>query len=141
MVFVGASAALAAHAFSRSAGRAANLSVVAADVRAARIAPPAVVVVGEVVAMRDALSWYETKPLFGWRNFLVGTVLGLAPGVITTSVFIDRAIAAIREPAPATFAILAVIVAAIVALAWAIRRILRARGDIPRTPPVVMHGS
>jgi uncharacterized membrane protein YdjX (TVP38/TMEM64 family) len=77
----------------------------------------------------------------GWRNFLIGTVLGLAPGVITTSVFIDRAIAAIREPAPATFAALAVIVAAIVALAWAIRRLLRARGSGPRTPAVVMHGS
>jgi uroporphyrinogen III methyltransferase/synthase len=44
-----------------------TLDNVAADVRAARIAPPAVVVVGEVVTMRDALSWFETKPLFGWR--------------------------------------------------------------------------
>ena len=77
----------------------------------------------------------------GWRNFLIGTVLGLAPGVITTSVFIDRAIAAIREPTPATFAALALIVIAIVALAWAIRRMLRARGARPRTPAVVMHGS
>jgi len=77
----------------------------------------------------------------GWRNFLIGTVLGLAPGVITTSVFIDRAIAAIREPAPATFAILAVIVAAIFALAWAIRRILRARGAASRPPAVIVHGS
>ncbi len=34
---------------------------------AARIAPPAVVVVGDVVGLRDALSWFETKPLFGWR--------------------------------------------------------------------------
>ncbi|HEY2816408.1 MAG TPA: VTT domain-containing protein [Casimicrobiaceae bacterium] len=77
----------------------------------------------------------------GWRNFLIGTVLGLAPGVITTSVFVDRAIAAIREPTPETFAVLAVIVTAIVALAWAIRRILRARGGGPRAPAVVMHGS
>ncbi len=44
-----------------------TLAAVAADVRAARIHEPAVVVVGEVVAMRDALSWFETKPLFGWR--------------------------------------------------------------------------
>ncbi len=33
----------------------------------AGIAPPAVTVVGQVVAMREALSWFETKPLFGWR--------------------------------------------------------------------------
>ena len=28
---------------------------------------PAIAVVGEAVAARDALSWFETKPLFGWR--------------------------------------------------------------------------
>ena len=44
-----------------------TLDRAAADVRAARIAPPAVVVVGDVVGLRDALSWFETKPLFGWR--------------------------------------------------------------------------
>ena len=45
------------------------LERVAADVRSARlgdISSP-LVVVGEVVAMRDRLSWFETKPLFGWR--------------------------------------------------------------------------
>jgi len=44
-----------------------DLENIAADARAARMAPPAVTVVGDVVAMRDALSWFETKPLFGWR--------------------------------------------------------------------------
>jgi uroporphyrinogen III methyltransferase / synthase len=44
-----------------------TLEHIAADARAARMAPPAVIVVGDVVAMRDALSWFETKPLFGWR--------------------------------------------------------------------------
>jgi uroporphyrinogen III methyltransferase/synthase len=44
-----------------------TLEHIAADARAARMAPPAVTVVGEVVAMRRALSWFETKPLFGWR--------------------------------------------------------------------------
>jgi uroporphyrinogen III methyltransferase/synthase len=44
-----------------------TLDRVAAEVRAAKITPPAVVVVGEVVGLRDALSWFETKPLFGWR--------------------------------------------------------------------------
>ena len=40
---------------------------IAVDARAARMAPPAVTVVGDVVGLRDALSWFETKPLFGWR--------------------------------------------------------------------------
>ena len=29
--------------------------------------PPAIVVVGAVVDLRDTLWWFETKPLFGWR--------------------------------------------------------------------------
>ena len=44
-----------------------TLANVAADARAARMEAPAVTVIGEVVSMRDALSWFETKPLFGWR--------------------------------------------------------------------------
>ncbi|KAA1419521.1 bifunctional uroporphyrinogen-III C-methyltransferase/uroporphyrinogen-III synthase [Nocardioides humilatus] len=44
-----------------------TLERIAADARAARIAPPAIAVVGQVVDLRSALSWFETKPLFGWR--------------------------------------------------------------------------
>ncbi len=44
-----------------------TLEHVGADVRAARLAPPAVIVVGKVVDLRETLSWFETKPLFGWR--------------------------------------------------------------------------
>ncbi len=44
-----------------------TLRNVAAEARAASIESPAVTVIGEVVSMREALSWFETKPLFGWR--------------------------------------------------------------------------
>ncbi|WP_341230881.1 uroporphyrinogen-III synthase [Nocardioides salarius] len=44
-----------------------TLADIGADARAARMAPPAVVVVGKVVDLRETLSWFETKPLFGWR--------------------------------------------------------------------------
>ena len=44
-----------------------TLEHIAADARAARMAPPAVTVIGEVVDLRETLSWFETKPLFGWR--------------------------------------------------------------------------
>jgi uroporphyrinogen III methyltransferase/synthase len=44
-----------------------TLERIAADARAARMSPPAVTVVGEVVDLRETLSWFETKPLFGWR--------------------------------------------------------------------------
>ena len=50
----------------------ARLGSVAADLKAAGVSPltangPAVAVVGEGVAAQRTLSWYETKPLFGWR--------------------------------------------------------------------------
>ena len=44
-----------------------TLEHIAADARAARMAPPAITVVGKVVDLRETLSWFETKPLFGWR--------------------------------------------------------------------------
>ena len=44
-----------------------TLGEIAEDARAAQMTPPAIVVVGPVVDLREALSWFETKPLFGWR--------------------------------------------------------------------------
>jgi uroporphyrinogen III methyltransferase / synthase len=48
------------------------LGTVAADLKAAGVSPltahgPAVAVVGAGVTSQRALSWFETKPLFGWR--------------------------------------------------------------------------
>jgi uroporphyrinogen III methyltransferase/synthase len=39
----------------------------AVEREASGISPTAVAVVGDVVRLRDRLSWWETKPLFGWR--------------------------------------------------------------------------
>ncbi|CAI9400087.1 uroporphyrinogen-III synthase [Nocardioides sp. T2.26MG-1] len=44
-----------------------TLERIGADARAARMTPPAITVVGNVVDLRETLSWFETKPLFGWR--------------------------------------------------------------------------
>jgi uroporphyrinogen III methyltransferase/synthase len=44
-----------------------TLDRVAADVRAAELKAPAIVVIGDLVEQRENLSWFETKPLFGWR--------------------------------------------------------------------------
>ena len=44
-----------------------TLEHIAADARAARMSPPAITVIGNVVNLRETLSWFETKPLFGWR--------------------------------------------------------------------------
>lgn len=37
------------------------------DLKAARLDGPYVLTVGTALAMRSRLSWFETKPLFGWR--------------------------------------------------------------------------
>ncbi len=49
-----------------------TLGSIAADLKAAGVSlltahGPAVAVVGEGAAVQPALSWFETKPLFGWR--------------------------------------------------------------------------
>ena len=44
-----------------------TLADIDADAKAAKMSAPAVTVVGDVVDLREALSWFETKPLFGWR--------------------------------------------------------------------------
>jgi uroporphyrinogen III methyltransferase/synthase len=49
-----------------------SLGSVTADLKAAGVSlltthGPAVAVVGEAVTARQTLSWFETKPLFGWR--------------------------------------------------------------------------
>jgi uroporphyrinogen III methyltransferase/synthase len=36
-------------------------------VQAAKLGPPAIIVVGEVVSLRQKLNWFESKPLFGKR--------------------------------------------------------------------------
>ncbi len=44
-----------------------KLSDIVERVKAAGFKPPAVIVVGDVVKLRDALCWYEKKPLLGKR--------------------------------------------------------------------------
>jgi uroporphyrinogen III methyltransferase/synthase len=44
-----------------------TLGALAADVKAAGLASPVVLVIGDVVKSRNSLSWFETKALFGWR--------------------------------------------------------------------------
>ena len=44
-----------------------TLAEIAQDTRRAGMRGAAVTVVGEVVGLRESLSWFETKPLFGWR--------------------------------------------------------------------------
>ncbi|MGI9155199.1 MAG: uroporphyrinogen-III synthase [Marmoricola sp.] len=44
-----------------------TLAAIAADAKSARLTGAVVTVIGDVVELRATLSWFETKPLFGWR--------------------------------------------------------------------------
>ncbi|MBV8196682.1 MAG: uroporphyrinogen-III C-methyltransferase [Candidatus Eremiobacteraeota bacterium] len=44
-----------------------TLRTIADDARAARIASPALAVIGKVVGLREELRWYDRRPLFGKR--------------------------------------------------------------------------
>jgi uroporphyrinogen III methyltransferase/synthase len=50
-----------------------TLADIVSRVEAAGITPPAIAVVGEVVRMRDTLSWFEDRPLFGKRVLITRT--------------------------------------------------------------------
>ena len=50
-----------------------TLGEVGAAAKAARQAGPGLVVVGEVVAQREKLDWFEVKSLFGWRILIPRT--------------------------------------------------------------------
>jgi len=42
-----------------------TLATIADKVQLAQLKPPAIVIVGEVVSLRDTIDWYEKRPLFG----------------------------------------------------------------------------
>ena len=61
------------------------------------------------------------------RDYLLGTVLGMGPGIIAIALFIDRIVATLRNPDPGTLGLLtAAVVLIIVGMAW-LRRSLRRR--------------
>ncbi|HVE48388.1 MAG TPA: VTT domain-containing protein [Casimicrobiaceae bacterium] len=72
-----------------------------------------------------------------WRDFLLGTVLGMAPGIALTAAFIDRAVAVVREPGADTVAVLIAIAVLAFALYWPLQKRL---GRLPDAiPPSAEH--
>jgi uroporphyrinogen III methyltransferase/synthase len=49
-----------------------TLANITERVRAAGIKPPATMIVGEVVTLRERLRWFDTHPLTGYRVLLIG---------------------------------------------------------------------
>jgi len=76
-----------------------------------------------------------------WRDFLLGTVIGLIPGVTIASVFMDRVVAAIRKPGIGTFALLAAVGVALIAIVLVLRGKLVARAEAAAGAAPAAHGS
>ena len=56
------------------------------------------------------------------RDFLIGTAVGMAPGIAMTVIFVDRITAAVTDPGVGTFATLAALAAVLVGAALYVRR-------------------
>jgi phospholipase D1/2 len=68
----------------------------------------------------------------GFRDFLIGSVFGLVPGIAATAIFVERAAAAIRDPGVTTIALLAIVLVLIAAAVVLLRRHLSAASEARR---------
>ena len=59
------------------------------------------------------------------RDLLLGTLIGITPGALAMTVFVDQIAAALKRPTPLTFAVAALTVVLIAAGVWAMQRWLR----------------
>lgn len=64
-----------------------------------------------------------------FRDFVIGTILGLAPGTVIIVFFVDRIVAAVRHPGPVSFALLALVTGIAIDGTLAVRARLRQQDD------------
>jgi uncharacterized membrane protein YdjX (TVP38/TMEM64 family) len=65
------------------------------------------------------------------RDFLLGTAIGMLPGIVMTVIFVDRIAAAMRKPSPGSIVLLVVAIAIIVTITLLIQRWLRGERTEP----------
>jgi len=61
------------------------------------------------------------------RDYLIGTFLGMLPGIAMTVTFVHHLTEAIRNPSPGTIAVLASVAATVIAIALGLQRLLKRR--------------
>ncbi len=62
-------------------------------------------------------------------DYLLGTILGMLPGIVASALLIDRIVAAIRSPSPLSVALLAIALCAVVALTIFVRLRLKKKSS------------
>ena len=65
----------------------------------------------------------------GLRDFVLGTAIGMLPGILATVIFVDRIIEALRNPGAVTFITLGLVIALVVGAMVALRRRLAGMAD------------
>jgi phospholipase D1/2 len=68
------------------------------------------------------------------RDCLLGTAIGMSPGIIVSASLVDRIAAVARNPDPKTFALLALVLLIPAALWWVLRRRRQRRGRADHGP-------
>jgi phospholipase D1/2 len=69
----------------------------------------------------------------GLRDFLLGTAIGLLPGILGIVLFVDRIVASVQNPSFVTFALLAIIAGLLGGSAVMLQRRLARRDRAPAT--------
>jgi phospholipase D1/2 len=83
-----------------------------------RVLPVAPFVVINVVAGASHISL---------RDFLVGTVLGMTPGIVLTVTFVHHLAEAVRRPSPGAIAVVALVALLLIAMALGLQKLFAAR--------------
>ncbi len=65
----------------------------------------------------------------GLKDFILGTIIGLTPGLLAISIFSDQVMATIRKPEPGAVAILVAVAAALAFSGWLLSRWAKRRDD------------
>lgn len=93
-----------------------------ATVLAVRLLPVAPFTVVNLVAGASRIRF---------RDFILGSILGMTPGLLGISLFSDRVLAVLRNPSPLTLALLLVAIAAIALGAYLLKRWFTRRKSTP----------
>ena len=72
-----------------------TLSDIVPKVKEAKLGPPAIIVVGEVVRLRQKLNWFESRPLFGKR---IVVTRSREQAIVFSEMLIDRGATPIEVP-------------------------------------------
>ncbi len=81
------------------------------------------------IAPFTAINFIAGAAKIRWRDFLLGTITGMLPGILFTVIFVDRATAALQKPTPLTIATLVFTMGVIVAVSLFLQHWLRARNS------------